>query len=165
VTDKIALFVVRAVMMPALTYKMQGHAFTRDEMHDIFKPLMHALKHACGFPISFPSSFMHHRLAGKVPRLETVHTANNLTLLLRALNAPSPLAEITMCRIAATECAICYPGPMLEVPGGQVRPEMISMLKGQRLLIPALAIVLDERGVTLGEPTYSMHWRVANGLS
>ena len=62
VTDKIALFMVRAVMMPALTYKMQGHAFTSEDMHKIFKPLMHALKHACGFPISFPSSFMHHRL-------------------------------------------------------------------------------------------------------
>ena len=84
-TDKIALFVVRAVMMPALTYKMQGHAFTRKEMHQIFKPLMHALKHACGLAITFPSSFMHHRLAGKVPRLETVHTANNLTLLARAI--------------------------------------------------------------------------------
>ena len=52
---------------------------------------------------------------------------------------------------------------MLEVPG-QVCPEMISAAKGQRLLIPALAIVLDERGVTLGKPTYSKHWRVANGL-
>jgi len=41
VTDKIALFTVRAVMMPALTYKMQGHAFTSEAMHDIFMPLMH----------------------------------------------------------------------------------------------------------------------------
>jgi len=94
-TDKIALFVTRAVLMPALTYKMQGHAFTHEQLHRIFMPIMHALKHACGLASTFPSSVMHHRLAGKVPRLETVHPANNLTLLVRAMNAPSPLSEIT----------------------------------------------------------------------
>ena len=73
-TDKIALFVVRAVMMPALTYKMQGHAFTRNEMHHIFKPLMHALKHAYDLPTTFPSSFMHHRLAGNDSRRSTRRT-------------------------------------------------------------------------------------------
>ena len=77
-TDKMALFVVRAAMMPALTYKMQGHAFTRQEIDQIARPLLQALKHACGLPISFPSSFLHHRLAGKVPWLETVHTGEQL---------------------------------------------------------------------------------------
>ena len=58
-------------MMPALTYKMQGHTFNLGELHQIFKPLMHTLKHACSLPTTFPSTFMHHRLGGKVPRLET----------------------------------------------------------------------------------------------
>ena len=136
-TDKIALFVVRAVMMPALTHKMQGHAFSPKEMHQIFKPIMHALKHACGLPTSFPSSLMHHRLAGNVPRLETVHTANNLTLLVRAMNMPSPLAEIIMTRIAATEHATRFPGPMLEVPWHVQPGHVRSTANGRRrLLIP-----------------------------
>ena len=37
---------------------------------------------------------MHHRLAGKVPRLETVHTANDLTLLVRGMDAPSLLSQL-----------------------------------------------------------------------
>jgi hypothetical protein len=77
---------------------------------------MHALKHACGFPITFPSSIMHRRLAGKVLRLETVHSANNLTLLVRAMNVPTPLGEIIRIRIVATAHALSFPGPMLEVP-------------------------------------------------
>jgi ribonuclease HI len=165
-TDKIALFVVSAVMMPALTYKMQGHAFTRNELHNIAKPLVRALKHACQLPSTFPSSFMHHRLAGKVPRLETVHTANNLTLLVRAMNAPSPIAEITQARIAATEHRLCFPGPMLEIPW-HVRQEHLTMTNGsrhQRPLIPAMAATLDERGTTLGTPTYTPQWRAANAL-
>ena len=120
-TDKMALFVVRAAMMPALTYKMQGHAFTHQQIDQIAMPLMQALKHACGLPISIPSSFLHHRLAGKVPRLETVHTANNLTLLVRAMNASTPLGEIALTRIAATEHRTCFPGPMLEIPGTSAR--------------------------------------------
>ena len=166
-TDKIALFVLRAVMMPALTYKMQGHAFTRSELHHIAKPLMQALKHACRLPISFPSSFMHHRLAGKVPRLETVHTAGNLTLLVRAMNAPSPISEIIQARIAATEHRMRFPGPMLEIPW-HVRQEHLMLTRGttrnQRLLIPALAAALDERGTTLGTPTYSPQWMTTNAL-
>ena len=69
-TDKIALFVLRAVMMPALTCKMQGHAFTRSELHSIANLLLCVLKHASQLPSTFPSSFMHHRLAGKVLRLD-----------------------------------------------------------------------------------------------
>ena len=164
-TDKMALFVARAVLMPALTYKMQGHAFTRQEMHQIFKPLMHALKHACGLPISFPSSFMHHRLAGKVPRLETVHTANNLTLLVRAMNAPTPLGEITQARIAATEHSRTFPGPMLEIPWHVQQGHQKVDGKGQRLLIPALAAALHERGATIGEPAYTPQWRAANAIA
>ncbi len=137
---------VRAVMMPALTYKMQGHTFTRGELQQASEPLMHALKHACSLPITFPSTFM-------VPRLETVHTANNLTLLKRALIAPTPLREITLARIAATEHRMRFPGPMLEilwhVHKGHRRADR------KRLLIPALARALHERGVTLGTPGYA----------
>jgi ribonuclease HI/exonuclease III len=161
-TDKIALFVLSAVMMPALTYKMQGHAFTCSELHQIAKPLMQALKHACQLPITFPSSFMHHRLAGKVPRLGTVHTANNLTLLVRAMNAPSPISDIVQARIAATEHRMRFPGPMLEIPW-LVRREH-GIMRKQRPLIPALAMALDERGTTLGTPTYSPQWLATNAL-
>ena len=52
-----------------------------------------------------------------MPRLETVYTANNLTLLRRALVAPTPLREITLARIAATEHRMRFPGPMLETRG------------------------------------------------
>ena len=58
-TDKIALFVTHAVLMSALTYKMQGHAFTHKQLHHIFKPIMHTLKHACGPASKFSSSVMH----------------------------------------------------------------------------------------------------------
>jgi hypothetical protein len=152
-TDKIALFVVRAVLMPALAYKMQGHAFNSNEIHKIFQPIKHALKHICHLPISFPSSFMHHRLAGKVPRLETVHTANNLTILVRAVNAPSPLSEITLARIAATEHRLCFPGPMLEIPWHILQAHLTPPRNGaQRLTISALTRALHERGVALSTP-------------
>jgi ribonuclease HI/exonuclease III len=163
-TDKIALFVIRAVLMPALTYKMQGHAFNRDQVHEIFMPLMHALKHACGLPISFPSSLMHHRLGGKVPRLETVHMANNLTLLMRAMNAPSPLCEIILARIAATEHALLFPGPILQAPWHAQQVQRMAAKGGRRLLIPALATVLGERGVVIGKPAFSPQWQATNAL-
>jgi exonuclease III/ribonuclease HI len=164
-TDKMALFVVRAAMMPALVYKMQGHAFKRQEIDQIARPIVHVLKHACGLPISFPSSFLHHRLAGKVPRLETVHTANNLTLLVRAMNAPSPLSEIALARIAATEHRTSFPGPMLEIPW-HVRQEHLTPTgdRKQRLLIPALATALHERGATIGMPGHTRQWAAANLL-
>ena len=164
-TDKIALFVVRAVLMPALTYKMQGHAFNGQEIGKIFQPIMHALKHLCHLPTTFPSSFMHHRLAGKVPRLETVHTANNLTILVRAVNAPSPLSEITLARIAATEHRLCFPGPMLEIPWHVLQAHLRPPCNGsRRLFIPALARALHDRGVTLGTPEYQSVWRNVNAL-
>ena len=144
-TDKIALFVTRAVLMPALTYKMQGHAFTHEQLHRIFMPIMHALKHACGLASTFPSSVMHHRRAGKVPQLKTAHPANGLTLLVRAMNAPSPLGEITLARIAATEHALSFPGPMLEILWHVLRKHRKADQRGRQLLIPALAAVLGER--------------------
>ena len=165
VTDKIALFVVRAAMMPALTHKMQGHAFTHQQIDQIARPLMHALKHACNLPTSFPSSFMHHRLAGKVPRLERVHTANNLTLLVRAMNAPTPLGEITLARIAATEHEMSFPGPMLDIPW-HVQTEHLTKAggRGRRSLIPALAMALHERGATIGTPGHTPQWTAAHAL-
>jgi Reverse transcriptase (RNA-dependent DNA polymerase) len=140
-TDKIALFVVRAVMIPALSYKMQGHAFTEKEIQQISKPLLQALKHVCSLPTTFPSSILHHRLAGKVPRLTTVHTGNNLTLLTRAMNAPTPLNEIIHTRIAATEHYARFPGPMLEIPW-HVLPYHRSLDCKRRLLIPSMASIL-----------------------
>ena len=91
--------------------------------------------------------------------------ANNLTLLARATNMPSPLAEITLTRIAATEHKIRFPGPMLEVPW-HVSEEHVKPTanRQQRVLIPALARTLSARGTTLGVPTFSARWRLANGL-
>src|SRR5262249_38252767 len=122
---------------------------------------------ACQLPSTFPSSFMHHRLAGKVPRLETIHMGNNWTLLVRAMNAPSPISDIVQARIAATEHRMRFPGPMLEIPW-HVRQEHLMLTSGatrsQRLLIPALAVALDERGTTLGMPTYPSEWMATNAL-
>ena len=71
-----------------------------------------------------------------------------------------------MARIAATEHRTRFPGPMLEVPW-HVQPGHCeaNAKESRRLLIPALAMALDERGVTLGKPTYSALWRAANTLS
>jgi len=172
-TDKIALFVVRAAMMPvmmsammpALTYKVQGYAFTAHEIHQIAKPLMRALKHACHLPTSFPSSIVHHRLAGKVPRLERVHAANNLTLLARAMNAPTPLLEIALARIAATEQGTRFPGPMLGIPWHVQRGHLTPTdNRRQRLLMPALTTALHEHGVTIGTPEHTPQWTAAHAL-
>ena len=89
-TDRMALFMAHTAPMPGLVYKVQGHAFTRQEVLLTFKPFMHTFECVCGpsphpHPISFPSSIMYHRLAGKVPRLETVHMTNNPTLLMRVM--------------------------------------------------------------------------------
>ena len=81
------------------------------------------------------------------------------------MNMPSPLAEITLTRIAATEHKIRFPGPMLEVPW-HVSEEHVKPTanRQQRVLIPALARTLSARGTTLGVPTFSARWRLANGL-
>src|SRR5262249_36941257 len=77
-------------------------------------------------------------------------------LLVRAMNAPTPLGEITLARIAATEHRTCFPGPMLEIPW-HVRQEHLTPTdnRRQRLLIPALATALHERGVTIGTPGHT----------
>jgi ribonuclease HI len=164
-TDKIALFLTRAVIMPALEYKMKGHAFTGNELRRIYRPIMHALKHACHLPITFPSSILHHRLAGKVPRPGTLFAASNLTLQLRAMNDPTLLSAIAYVRLVATENGLRYPGPMLEAPWHikQVQPGRKDM-KGRRLFIPTVAVVLLERGATIGMPTYSLQWTAARAL-
>ena len=163
-TDKIALFLLRAVQMPALTYKMQGHGFTANETRDIHRPIMQALKHKMGLPTTFPSAILHHRLAGKVPRLETVHTANNLTLQLRAMNASTPLAEIALAREAVTEHALKHPGRMLEAPYHVQQLGANRMKRGRRLFVPSVASNLLSRGAQIGVPTYAPQWADAHSI-
>jgi hypothetical protein len=58
-------------------------------------------------------------------------------------------------------------GPMLGI-SWHVRQEHLMLTSGtmrnQRLLIPALAAALDERGTTLNTLTYSPQWMATNAL-
>jgi hypothetical protein len=81
------------------------------------------------------------------------------------MNAPTPLNKIIMARKAATEHKMRFPGPMLEIPW-RIQPRHLTLDKNQRrrlqrLLIPAAAKALDERGVTIRKPEYNTQYRAA----
>jgi hypothetical protein len=53
---------------------------------------------------------------------------------------------------------------MLEIPWHVQLWHLAPDGKKRRLLIPALAMALDERGVVLGTPTYTLQWEAAYAL-
>src|SRR6516165_5679676 len=73
--------------------------------------------------------------------------------------------DITLTRIAVTEHRLCFPGPMLEIPWHVLQAHLRPPRNGpQRLIVPALARALHDRGVTLDTPEYQSVWRNANAL-
>ena len=149
------------MIMPALTYKAQGHAHSpaaRATLHR--QAALRTLKPACPparLPGTFLSSLIHHCLTGKMPQLETAHTANSLALLMRTTNTPAPaLAEATQARIASLQDIGCGPHTqaLLARPTGTPATDQQGV-GHHRLLIPALAATLDEREATPNMPIYT----------
>ena len=70
-SDKLITYIVKAVIIPVIEYKLTGHVLTLKEIQSISSIYLKLLKHGLKLPSSFPLPILHHPEGYKVPMLAT----------------------------------------------------------------------------------------------
>lgn len=149
ITDRMAAYMASAVMIPAVSYRLQGLPVSDGEMRSIQGPMLTLVKHTAGLPSTFPSSVIWSRLGYGVPRLGTVWEAKAIDMVVKVMNGDKRLRSCMEARIMMTEETLKLPFPMLSVPS-QVRIMGHRSPKDRRpLWVATVARAMSIRGIRL----------------
>ena len=117
-SDKLIIYIVRAVIIPIIEYKLTGHVLTLTETKSIENIYLKLVKHGLKLPSTFPLPILHHPEGYKVPLLATRLETIAINTTLRLYNGEGAL---TFNKLASeldkhTAKIIRFPGQILKHP-------------------------------------------------
>src|SRR5882672_2217973 len=154
-TDRIAQYTMKMVIIPSVEYKLQGILYLNTSLERLESIIRKFIKHGFGLPSTFPSAYIYHKYGANIPSLEQRLSIKSIELTIRILNGKGcqTFNKAIKDLINYTGNKFKFPGNMLEYP--EFVPQYYSYKKSNigHMWIPYLANILHKRNINIRIPT------------
>ncbi|GES89606.1 Down syndrome cell adhesion molecule-like protein Dscam2 [Rhizophagus clarus] len=106
ITHAQAIYIVNAVLLPRLEYRLKTTIWEEKKYEEIFRPVMKVIKHKARLPANCHDNILLHSAQGKLKNLWRNQLAAQITEFLVALNSQTKQADILKIRLKKAQLTL-----------------------------------------------------------